>query len=84
MSTHLRSSLAFGFQQKRTLFISDHRNNQLNSRINKKADQENWDTTHPIIMRNLANNKQAKAQDLTPDDPNSDEEPEANQLALQR
>lgn len=44
MSTQLRSSTASFF--KRTLFISDHRNNQLNSRINKKADQENWDTTH--------------------------------------
>lgn len=74
--------MAFGLNQRRTLFISDHRNNQLNSRINKKADQENWDTTHPLIMRNRVNNKQSKAVEITPEDPNSDEEPESNQLAF--
>ena len=38
MSRSVRSSISMGFMQKRTLLVSDHRNNQLNSRLNKKAE----------------------------------------------
>lgn len=51
-ASSFRSSMSGFTILKRTLFISDHRNNQLNSRLNKKADQENWDTTHQIILLN--------------------------------
>lgn len=41
-----------GLMQKRSLLVSDHRNNQLNSRLNKKAEQENWESSHAIIQAN--------------------------------
>jgi hypothetical protein len=69
--------------QKRTLFISDHKNNQLLSRITKRADQENWDTTHPLVMMNrAATRQQQKTVEALVEETASEGESEADNFAI--